>query len=387
MANRHHPTPRIPLAVDAAAHQRLVRSLRALGFTESGCAVRLGLDPLLGIQFHHVSAGRFGHLVRSAAGPEMPDELRWSSSDDPCDLLIGLFLASEPVPRASLERALDAAEIETLVATGLIHIDGSTAHSDLNLFPIGDLVLATDRPGLQPGINPVSALYPETYILSSAIDRSARHLRTLDLCTGSGVHALAAAAHSDRVLAVDINPRAIAFARFNQTLNDLPPSVTFAEGDLYAPCAGRYDLIVSNPPYVPSVNHPSGSNWFSGGPTGEDLLSRILAGLDDHLSATGVAHLYTMFVHHPGTPYRDKIATWLGDLSRWHVAIRAVPFPFTSTEALDPKPERYELGMVEVRRCGGGEDARYVEELGLDVKAYGPTLTRATGAVDRRSSR
>jgi SAM-dependent methyltransferase len=342
----------------------LVEALRALDFTESGCAVRLGLDPLLGIQFHHVSAGRFGHLVRSAAGPEMPGELRWSSSDDPCDLLIGLFLANEPVAQASLERALAPPEIETLVATGLITVDGATASSDLNLYPIGDLVLATDRPGLRPGINPVSALYPETYILSSAIDRAVRYPRTLDLCTGSGVHALLAAPHSDHVLAVDINPRAIAFARFNQALNDLPPTVTFAEGDLYDPCppGHLYDLIVSNPPYVPSMNHPSSSNWFSGGPTGDDLLSRILAGLDAHLTPTGVAHLYTMFVHHEGLPYRDKIATWLGDLSRWHVTIRAVPFPFNSTETLEPAPERYELGMIEVRRCGAGERCGVIRE-------------------------
>jgi hypothetical protein len=371
------PTPSIPHAADPEPLAALVEALRALDFTESGCAVRLGLDPLLGIQFHHVSAGRFGHIVRSAAGPEMPDELRWSSSDDPCDLLIGLFLASEPVALASLERALAPPKIETLVATGLIQVVGSVASSDLNLFPIGDLVLATDRPGLQLGINPVSALYPETYILSSAIDRSQRHPRTLDLCTGSGVHALLAGSHSDHVLAVDINPRAIAFARFNQALNDLPPTVTFAEGDLYDPCPldTRYDLIVSNPPYVPSVQHSSSSNWFSGGPSGDDLLSRILAGLDAHLTEDGIAHLYTLFVHHPDVLYRDKIATWLGDISRWHVTIRAVPFPFTSAEALDPTPERYELGMIEVRRCGEGEEARYVEELGLGVKAYGPTST------------
>ena len=39
--------------------------------------------------------------------------------------------------------------------------------------------------------------------------------RTLDLCTGSGIHALLAAAHSERVLAVDINPRAAQCARCN----------------------------------------------------------------------------------------------------------------------------------------------------------------------------
>jgi len=342
----------------------LVGALHDGGFTESGCAVRLGLDPLLGIQFHHVSAGRFGHLVRSAVGPEQLHELRWSASEDPLDILIGLLLAGESVPMPVLGTALDPVHIETLVATGLISVEATVAHSALNLFPIRDLYLATDRPGLQPGINPVSALYPESYILAAAVDRDLRESQTLDLCTGSGVHALLAAEHSGSVIGVDINPRAVAFARFNQAFNGLPATISFAEGDLYAPSPpdARYDLLVSNPPYVPSVQYPSSSNWFSGGPTGDDLLSRILAGLDDHLTDHGVAHLYTMLVHHEDTPYRDKMQSWLGDLSHWDVTIRAVPFPFTSTEPLEPAAERYELGLIEVRRCRDGEAGRYVHE-------------------------
>ena len=344
--------PLPPQTIEPESLAALVAGLRAADYTESGCARRLGVDPLLGIQFHHAPAGRYGTLVRSAVGPELPHALRWSSSDDPLDLLIGLLLAGESIPPSALDPIL----LEALVATSLVSIDQDAATSALDLFPIRGLYLATDRPGLQPGINPVSALYPESYILAAAVDRGRRTPRTLDLCTGCGVHALLAATHSDSVLGIDINPGALAFARFNHALNGLLPTVSFAEGDLYAPCPPDtpYDLILSNPPYVPSIQYPSSSNWFSGGPTGDDLLSRILAGLDHHLSAHGAAHLYTMFVHHPDTPYRDKIATWLGVLSRWHVTIRAVPFPFTSTEALDPRPERYELGLIEVRRCGDG---------------------------------
>ena len=74
----------------------------------------------------------------------------------------------------------------------------------------------------------------------------------LDLCTGSGVLAIAAARHGCRhVAAVDISRRAVAAAWCNARLNGV--SVQSVRGDLFEPVRGRrFDLIVSNPPYVPT---------------------------------------------------------------------------------------------------------------------------------------
>jgi methylase of polypeptide subunit release factors len=164
---------------------------------------------------------------------------------------------------------------------------------------------------------------------------------------------------------VDVNPRAIDFCRFNRALNALP-SAEYALGDLYESCpvATRYDMVVSNPPYVPSIRHPAGTTWFSGGPTGDAVLSRIVAGLDAHLSDDGTALLYAMLVHHDDIPYRDKIDAWLGGLDSWDVTVRAVPFGFQPTEALDPLPSHYELALIAVRRCAAGA-GRYERIWGL----------------------
>lgn len=74
----------------------------------------------------------------------------------------------------------------------------------------------------------------------------------LDLCTGSGVLAIAAARHGCRhVTAVDVSRRAVIAARCNARLNGV--SVNSVRGDLFEPVRGRrFDLIVSNPPYVPT---------------------------------------------------------------------------------------------------------------------------------------
>ncbi|WP_371649830.1 MULTISPECIES: HemK2/MTQ2 family protein methyltransferase [unclassified Streptomyces] len=73
----------------------------------------------------------------------------------------------------------------------------------------------------------------------------------LDVGTGTGALALAAARRGARVTAVDISWRAVLTARLNARLAGLPVHVV--HGNLLAPVAGRaYDLILSNPPYVPA---------------------------------------------------------------------------------------------------------------------------------------
>lgn len=78
-------------------------------------------------------------------------------------------------------------------------------------------------------------------------------LRVLDVCTGSGCIAIALARNLpfSRVDAIDISPGALAVARNNAA--ELKAAVDFTEADaldMQAPEAGKYDIIVSNPPYI-----------------------------------------------------------------------------------------------------------------------------------------
>jgi release factor glutamine methyltransferase len=113
----------------------------------------------------------------------------------------------------------------------------------------------------------------------------------LDLCAGTGLLAvLAAREHRADVVAVDISRRAILNTLINASLNGL--TVTAIRGDLFAPLDGRrFDLIVSNPPYLPSANgsprsHSSARAWDAG-PSGRDYLDRICREAPAHLSPGG----------------------------------------------------------------------------------------------------
>lgn len=122
--------------------------------------------------------------------------------------------------------------------------------------------------------------------------------RVLDLGTGSGCIAIAIAAHlGAQVDAVDVSAAALAVARRNVEAHGLAHRVRLFESDLYAALGGRrYDLIVSNPPYVgvesvarlPDEYTHEPQLAFEAGDDGLDIVMRILAGASEHLAPHGV---------------------------------------------------------------------------------------------------
>lgn len=113
----------------------------------------------------------------------------------------------------------------------------------------------------------------------------------LDLCTGSGVLALrAAAAGAREVVAVDVSRRAVMSVRMSARAEGL--HVRAVRGDLYAPVAGRrFGLVVSNPPYLPApeaaLPRRGASRAWEGGHDGRAVLDRVVAGAPAHLAPGG----------------------------------------------------------------------------------------------------
>jgi release factor glutamine methyltransferase len=114
----------------------------------------------------------------------------------------------------------------------------------------------------------------------------------LDLCTGSGYLAIVAAQHgATKVVATDISRRALIAARLNARLNGV--RVDALHGDLFEPVSEeRFHLIVSNPPYVPSVDDELPRTGlvraWEAGPNGRAFLDRICAEAPGHLRPGGV---------------------------------------------------------------------------------------------------
>jgi ribosomal protein L3 glutamine methyltransferase len=132
----------------------------------------------------------------------------------------------------------------------------------------------------------------------SLIDDPAAIESVLDLCTGSGCLAILASLNfpNARVDAVDISKDALEVAARNVADYGLEDRLNLLRGDLFAPLGGRrYDLIISNPPYVdaegmadlPRECRAEPKLAFAGGADGLDLVRRILQEAGRHLTPEG----------------------------------------------------------------------------------------------------
>lgn len=146
--------------------------------------------------------------------------------------------------------------------------------------------------------------------------------RVLDLCTGSGCIAVTIAAERPQasVWAVDLSKDACAVASENAEALGVGGRVTIREGDLYAPIpeGAKFDLIVSNPPYIKSAEIPGlmievrkePLLALDGGPEGVDVIRRIAQDGARFLKAGGTLALEIAENHGPEVKAVLEAAGW-----------------------------------------------------------------------------
>ena len=154
----------------------------------------------------------------------------------------------------------------------------------------------------------------------------------LDLCTGSGIAAIAAARlGAESVTAVDISPRAVRCARRNARAAGLRESA-YVGGHFAAVDRGPYDVVVCNPPYVPALPpEQSGSVPAVDGPSrawdagadGRQVLDPLCAAAGDLLAQTGeLLIVQSEFAD----PLRSVEMLRIGGLHAEVVMTRRIPF-------------------------------------------------------------
>jgi ribosomal protein L3 glutamine methyltransferase len=149
-------------------------------------------------------------------------------------------------------------------------------------------------------------LIPRSYIgellenqLAPWVADANAELAVLDLCTGSGCLAVLAADAfpSAEIWASDVSTEAIAVAQSNFEMHGLAELVELCHGDLFAPLAGqRFDIILSNPPYVTDESMSDLPKEFlhepalalAAGADGCDVLERMLADAPTYMNANGL---------------------------------------------------------------------------------------------------
>jgi SAM-dependent methyltransferase len=278
--------------------------------------------------------------------------------------LARLFTYQARVPIGSVAAALGDGILDALVGAGILAASGGTVEARLRLTPFEGLLLLSDPP--EAGADAVMGPGPTTVLLARALPAAPGSV--LDLGCGAGTLALLAASRgAPRAVGVDLSSRAISLARVNARLN--ASAAEFREGDLLAPVRGeRFDLALSQPPYVPLPAGVAPTVYLHGGARGDELAVRFAAALPAALAPGGRAVLL-YDAPATGRPLHETLRAALGEAPA-DLVVLAAPGPSADLQAVAyAAVEDPALGL------GYGEALRryrdHLEALG------GTTFTRA----------
>lgn len=282
---------------------RLRADLIAADFTTDAVAQRLG--PLASAALHREQA--------------LPARRTLAGDDSALGVLLRLFTLGAVEERDLVARAVPGCGVEGLEILGLVEVIGDQVRALLDLRPYGDeghdwwLIsdlgeLATGRP-LSPGH--VLGVGAASATLASWTWRTPVE-RVLDLGTGCGLQALHAATHASYLIATDVSARALEIAGLNAALNE--QSWELRAGDLFVPVADeRFDLIVSNPPFVITPRDAGLPTWEyrDGGRRGDALVAEVIEGCARALAPGGVAQMLGNWEIRAGQDWAEVVSGWL----------------------------------------------------------------------------
>ncbi|MTD16484.1 methyltransferase [Nakamurella sp. YIM 132087] len=288
-----------PPLTDPAVVDDLGTDLRAAGFDATGVPELLGSSA-------HRALGR-GEFVPALLATE---------DGAPLSTLIRLFLLGTTESSAAVRAALPATGIERAVANGALELVGEDVRAGLDIRPHADdesefLVVSDLDSDTRPG--PVHAEHvlgigAASITLANAVIRE-QVGTALDIGVGCGIQSVHLASHAGYITATDVSTRALALAGATARLNG--QTWDLRQGSLFSPVAGeRFDLIVSNPPFVIGTGRKQ-YTYRDSGVAGDGICEQLIRGLPDHLNEGGTAQLLANWIVREDTDWRDRVGSWV----------------------------------------------------------------------------
>jgi methylase of polypeptide subunit release factors len=241
---------------------------------------------------------------------ELPLQLRrLRGNESAAAALAKLFILGVTMERDRADASLAPFGVAGLERLRLVREHEGGVRGSVRLVPHDDLVVVSDRPDESTRADLVAGVHrPSTVLAHLTVRRPV--IRALDVGTGNGIQAILASRHAERVVATDVNARALVFARLNALLNGAE-NVEFREGSFLEPVAGeRFDLVVANPPYVIS---PESEFLFRDSGLGGDRVSEeLVRALPAHLEEGGFATVMVSWIQ-SGEDVTARPSEWVRD--------------------------------------------------------------------------
>ena len=166
------------------------------------------------------------------------------------------------------------------------------------------MFIITDRLDYQPLDRVFPVFSDESLFLTRSILTKRWH-KVLDIGTGSGILAIHAARKGANVRAIDISNRALETAKMNAKINNVQNRIIFELGDTFATINQdeHFDLIISNPPFVPIPTNCPFHLAGAGGREGIDVVSKILRGASHFINKGSTLAILSLSLSRGNNPY------------------------------------------------------------------------------------
>jgi methylase of polypeptide subunit release factors len=328
----------------------------------------------LGELLREAGFGRARHLALMDLPAGMPPAGALTAFNRPDDArlatLLSLFHDGRTVEPAEAARAVDPLTVEDLIEAGLVDADPSGLRSRVMLSALAGIVISGDTPRDWGNAGFVTPLSPPGKAVAYTTVR--RRVRTaLDLGTGSGIQALLAARHAERVFGVDVNPHALAMAEVSQRLNDVE-NVAWIEGDWFEPVDGQsFDLVVANPPVVISPDNTVLTRDSEIG--GEELSREIVRECAAHLAEGGFATVLCTWAYGAGAANEGPTG-WVAGLGCDALVLTfstQEPLPYAMANAAGPRSDDSAVITQTVKRW-----LRHYRDTGVERISVGVVVMR-----------
>ena len=398
-----------PRSDDYARLTRIRERLLALNYSYDAVQELLGVEAAEAMARDQVVPGlwRVEHILRDD----------YSVGEKNLARLLAFFLLARPLTEAEAAEVFgdalvdfeNAALIERDAAdrwTASVDLRPHAADDGTEIFVAADLG-AHQRPGVLRKDH-VLGIGHASLTLAQITERTPVK-RALDVGTGCGIQTFHLLAHAEHVTATDISERALAFTRFNLLLNapalDIDPQnpqarVSLREGSLLEPVAGeRFDLVVSNPPFVitPRVAGESAEEQFTyrdGGLPGDEIVSTMVRRLPSILVPGGRAQMLGNWEiirdsEDPSQPrsWDERVRAWVedADAEAWIIQRETLsPESYAETWLKDASENRDRKHYEQTYLAYLNDfESRNVHSIGFGmIWLRRPTEATAAGATD-----
>jgi SAM-dependent methyltransferase len=305
-----------------------------------------------------------GRLAR--VGDRLDDPLRapmrvWNSRrmPEPAAAAARLFILHDALSPDEATNALG--ELAPLKDGGFVEETGDGVVSGLHLALAADVYCFGDRPASHgDAVMPLCGATLD--LLRAAMPRRPVD-SVLDVGCGAGAVGLLLARAAQRVVATDVSPRALAFARINAALNGVT-NVELRRGDLFESVRGaRYDIIAVQPPFVAWRDGAPLSTFVHGGARGDELALRLLGEAPSLLRSAGRALVLADWPLVAGDALDVRVRTAIGDAHVDVLVMQSPPKNLDDYCALHAAMEHPQLGEGFTRAAIAQRD--HLERLGV----------------------